>query len=67
MPSRARAREKLRIIKRFVAERAIHYSKKVQTMIEDGWFRLEDIESCVMSADQIANYFFITAHEDDPS
>ena len=53
MPTRRKEREQLEVIKTLVASAPIHYSKKVQRMIEDAWFRLEDIEHCIMSANHI--------------
>jgi hypothetical protein len=53
MPTRQKEREQLGIIKGLVADDAFHFSKKVQTLIEDGCFRLEDIKHCVMSAKRI--------------
>ena len=50
MPGSRRKREKLDAIKGLVAAGAFHFSTKVQSFIEDGWFRLEDIERCIMSA-----------------
>jgi len=38
MPSRRKECEQLNIIKGLVAAGAIHFSKKVQTKIEDGQF-----------------------------
>ncbi len=53
MPGSRKKCEKLDAIKRLVEAGAYHYSRKVQTFIEEGWFRLEDIQDCIMSAKSV--------------
>jgi len=53
MPNRRKEHEQLESIKALVAAGAFHFSRKVQTFMEDGCFRLEDIEHCIMSAKRI--------------
>jgi hypothetical protein len=52
-PSHRRRRRRLRIIKALVSEGRYQYSGKVQEFIEDGWFDLEDLERCILSARDI--------------
>jgi hypothetical protein len=44
---------RLRVIKALIASRQYNYSKKVELLIEEGDFEVEDIEHCVLSADVI--------------
>lgn len=53
MPNRRKEREQLEFIKGLVADGAFHFSNKVRTLLEDGWFRLEDVQHCIMSANGI--------------
>ena len=45
-----RGKRRLRIIKELVSCRQYQYSKKVQTLVEEGDFDLEDMERCILSA-----------------
>lgn len=49
-PQHRRGRRRLRIIKALVAERRYQYSAKVQNLIQEGDFDLEDMERCILSA-----------------
>jgi hypothetical protein len=52
-PEHRRGKRRLRIIKELVSSRQYHYSKKVQSLIQDGDFDLEDMERCILSASAI--------------
>jgi hypothetical protein len=40
----------LREIQRFIIERNYDYSEKVREFMEAGWFCIEDLEECILSA-----------------
>lgn len=40
-------------IKILVAQKSYRYSRKVQDAIEEGFFDLEDLENCILSANEI--------------
>lgn len=48
-----RGKRRLRIIKQLVANRDYHYSNKVQQLLEEGVFELEDMERCVLTANSV--------------
>jgi hypothetical protein len=52
-PHHRRGRRRLRIIKALVSSRQYQYSAKVQDLIQEGHFDLEDIERCVLGASVI--------------
>jgi len=52
-PQRRRGTRRLRIIKTLVSQRQYGYTEKIQHLIEEGDFDLEDIERCILSADEI--------------
>lgn len=52
-PQHRRGKRRLRIIKELVSSRQYNYSKKVQSFIEDGYYDLEDLDRCVLSASTI--------------
>ncbi|HEX8139487.1 MAG TPA: hypothetical protein VF544_18145 [Pyrinomonadaceae bacterium] len=52
-PQNRRGRRRLRIIKALVASRKYQYSAKVQNLIQEGYFDLEDMERCILSASVI--------------
>jgi len=52
-PTHRRGTRRLRIIKALIAERRYGYSSKVQELIERGDFDLEDLERCILSAQEI--------------
>jgi hypothetical protein len=52
-PQRRRGRRRLRVIKQLISSRHYQYSAKVQRYIEEGFFDLEDMERCVLSAIEI--------------
>lgn len=52
-PQHRSGRRRLRIIKELVASRKYQYSTKVQNFIQEGYFDLEDIERCILSATAI--------------
>jgi hypothetical protein len=49
-PEHRRGKRRLRIIKELVSSRQYNYSKKVQSLIEDAYYALEDLERCILSA-----------------
>lgn len=49
-PQHKCGKRRLRIIKALVASRQYQYSRKVQNLIQEGWFDLEDMERCILSA-----------------
>jgi hypothetical protein len=49
-PLHRRGRRRLRIIKELVSSRQYHYSAKVQDLIQEGDFDLEDLERCILGA-----------------
>ncbi len=53
MPSPKKYRRVLNEIKTLVTDRPFHYSKKVQSLIENGYFELQDIDHCVRTATRI--------------
>src|SRR5688500_5866477 len=50
---RRRGKRRLRIIKSLVASRQYQYSVKVQNLIQEGYFDLEAMERCILSARSI--------------
>ena len=52
-PQHRLGRRRLRIIKELVSSRHYQYSAKIQKFIEEGFFDLEDIERCILSATAI--------------
>jgi hypothetical protein len=52
-PEHRRGRRKLQIIKELIAARKYQYSAKVQNFIQEGYFDLEDMERCILSASVI--------------
>lgn len=52
-PQHRRGRRRLRIIKTLVTARQYQYSAKVQNLIQEGYFDLEDMERCILSASVI--------------
>ena len=40
-------------IKLLIAQKSYRYSRKVQDAIEEGFFDLEDLENCILSANEI--------------
>lgn len=53
-PQHRSGRRRLRIIKELVVSRKYQYSAKVQNFIQDGYFDIEDIERCILSASVIS-------------
>ena len=52
-PQHKRGIRRLRIIKALVASRQYQYSAKVQNLIQEGYFDIEDVERCILSASVI--------------
>ena len=49
-PQHRRGKRRLQFIKALVASRQYQYSRKVQNLIQEGYFDLEDMEHCILSA-----------------
>jgi hypothetical protein len=52
-PEHRRGKRRLRIIKALVSSRRYHYSAKVQDLIREGDFDIDDIERCILGASAI--------------
>jgi hypothetical protein len=49
-PQHRSGRRRLRIIKELIVSRKYQYSAKVHNFIQEGYFDIEDIEHCILSA-----------------